>query len=153
VDRKTAADIDREIEKSRAELIKIRRFIHMNPQLPGREGETARLISGRLQALGLEVRSGVGKTGSWPSCAARSPGPWSLCAPIWTPTPSRNWPTSPINPQRRRNARFGHDLHTTIGLGTAMVLAALKERVRGGVKFIFQPGDENIPARTAAPPS
>ena len=62
VDKKTASDIDREIEKSRAELIKVRRFIHMNPQLPGREGETAKLISGRLQALegaGRDVAIGL----------------------------------------------------------------------------------------------
>ena len=42
----TEDEIDREIEKSRAELIKVRRFIHMNTQLPGREEQADREISG-----------------------------------------------------------------------------------------------------------
>ena len=60
---KTARRIDAEIEKNKAEIVKIRRFIHMNPELGNREVETARLIAARLQPLGFEVRTGVAKTG------------------------------------------------------------------------------------------
>jgi len=145
LDRKTAADIDREIEKSRAELIKIRRFIHMNPQLPGREGETAKLLSGRLQTLGLEVRSGVGKTGLVAVLRGAQPGAMVALRADMDADPIQELADVPY---KSLNAGVmhasGHDLHATIGLGTAMVLAALKERVRGGIKFIFQPGDENI---------
>jgi amidohydrolase len=146
VDRKTAADIDREIEKSRAELIKIRRFIHMNPQLPGREGETVRLLSGRLQALGLEVHSGVGRTGLVAVLRGTQPGAVIALRADMDADPIQELADVPY---KSLNAGVmhasGHDLHATIGLGTAMVLSALKDRFRGGIKFIFQPGDENIP--------
>ncbi len=144
VDKKTAADIDREIEKSRAELIKVRRFIHRNPQLPGREGETAMLLSGRLQALGLDVRTGVGKTGLVAILRGAQPGAMIALRADMDADPIQELADVPY---KSLNAGVmhasGHDLHATIGLGTAMVLSALRERMRGGVKFIFQPGDEN----------
>jgi amidohydrolase len=63
VDSRTAQKIDEEIEKNRAEITKIRRFIHMNPELGNREFETARLVRSKLDTLGLDVRIGVAKTG------------------------------------------------------------------------------------------
>jgi amidohydrolase len=39
----------------------------------------------------------------------------------------------------------GHDAHTTIGLGTAEVLAGMKDRLRGTIKFLFQPAEEGAP--------
>lgn len=38
----------------------------------------------------------------------------------------------------------GHDGHVTIGLGVARVLAALKTRIKGTVRLIFQPGEEGV---------
>ncbi|MCK7525070.1 MAG: hypothetical protein MZV64_49415 [Ignavibacteriales bacterium] len=75
VDPKTAKRIDEEIEKNRAEVVKIRRFIHMNPELGNREVETARLIAARLQPLGFEVRTGVAKTGVVAVLQGGQPGP------------------------------------------------------------------------------
>ena len=37
----------------------------------------------------------------------------------------------------------GHDVHTAVLMGTAIVLARLKDRLKGSVKFIFQPSEEN----------
>jgi amidohydrolase len=146
IDKKTASDVDREIEKSRAEMIKVRRFIHMNPQLPGREGETARLISGRLQALGLEVRTGIGRTGLVAVLRGAHPGAMIALRADMDADPVQELADVPY---KSLNAGVmhasGHDLHATIGLGTAIVLSALRDRLHGGVKFIFQPGDENNP--------
>lgn len=52
VDPKTSRRIDAEIEKNKDEILKIRRFIHMNPELGNHEVETARLIAAKLQPLG-----------------------------------------------------------------------------------------------------
>ena len=144
VDKQTASEIDREIEKSRAELIKVRRFIHMNPQLPGREGETAKLLSSRLQALGLDVHAGVGRTGLVAILRGAQPGAMIALRADMAADAVQELADVPY---KSLNAGVmhasGHDLHSTIGLGTAMVLSALRERMHGGVKFIFQPGDEN----------
>jgi amidohydrolase len=52
-------------------------------------------------------------------------------------------------PYRSTNAGVmhacGHDVHTTVGLGAAEVLMKLKSRLRGTVKFIFQPAEEGPP--------
>ena len=75
VDPKTAQKIDDEIEKNRSEIIKIRRFIHMNPELSNREFETARLVSSKLDTLGLVVRSGIARTGVVALLRGTQPGP------------------------------------------------------------------------------
>ena len=141
VDKKTAADIDREIEKIRADLIKIRRFIHMNPRLPGDEGETAKLISGRLQSLGLEVRNGSGKAGVVGLLRGNLPGAWIALRAGLEADPvqeTADVPFKSLNPGIMHAS--GHDIQATIALGAAMVLSAFKDQLRGGVKFIFQPG-------------
>jgi metal-dependent amidase/aminoacylase/carboxypeptidase family protein len=38
----------------------------------------------------------------------------------------------------------GHDAHTAMLLGAAMVLAELRDSFNGNVKFIFQPAEESI---------
>lgn len=38
----------------------------------------------------------------------------------------------------------GHDGHMTIGLGTAELLASMREHLNGKVRFIFQPGEEGV---------
>jgi amidohydrolase len=40
----------------------------------------------------------------------------------------------------------GHDVHTSVVLGTALVLNALKDKLKGSVTFIFQPAEEGLPA-------
>jgi amidohydrolase len=39
----------------------------------------------------------------------------------------------------------GHDIHTSIVLGTAMVLNEMRDQVKGNIKFIFQPAEEGVP--------
>ncbi len=39
----------------------------------------------------------------------------------------------------------GHDAHTAILMGVAEVLAGMRERIAGSVKFIFQPAEEGAP--------
>jgi metal-dependent amidase/aminoacylase/carboxypeptidase family protein len=43
----------------------------------------------------------------------------------------------------------GHDLHTTIGVGVAEVLARLRDRLAGTVVFVFQPAEEALSGAAA----
>ena len=36
----------------------------------------------------------------------------------------------------------GDDIHTTVGLGAAMILSQLEEKLPGHVRFLFQPAEE-----------
>jgi hypothetical protein len=56
----TLATLQQRAAQLEPELIELRRTIHQNPELAGREVQTAALIAERLTALGLEVRTSVG---------------------------------------------------------------------------------------------
>lgn len=146
VDPKTAQRIDVEIEKIRLEIIKFRRFIHMNPELGYHEIETAKLVGTKLASLGLEVRTGVAGTGVTGLLRGNPAGQTVAVRADMDALPIQeltNVPYKSLNPGAMHAC--GHDVHTTIVLGTAMVLNALKDKVEGNVKFIFQPAEEGAP--------
>jgi len=124
-------------------LVEIRRDLHMHPELSNCETRTSRIIAERLTALGLEVTSGYGVV-----ALLRGALPGAVVAV------RADMDALPIQetrdvPYRSRVAGVmhacGHDVHTTIGLGTAEVLAGMRDRLRGTVKFIFQPSEEDWP--------
>lgn len=147
VDLKTSRRIDEEIEKNRAEIVKVRRFIHMNPELGNREFETARLISAKLEPLGFEVRTGVAKTGVVAVLRGSQPGPAVAVRADMDALPvqeTTNLPFKSLNPGVMHAC--GHDVHASVVLGTALVLNALKDKLKGTVTFLFQPAEEGAPA-------
>jgi amidohydrolase len=147
VDPKTSRRIDDEIEKNRAEIVKIRRFIHMNPELGNREFETARLIANKLQPLGFEVRPGVAKTGVVAVLRGGQAGPAVAVRADMDALPVQeetNLPFASLNAGVMHAC--GHDVHSSVVLGTALVLHALKDSVKGSVTFLFQPSEEGPPA-------
>lgn len=146
VDLKTSQRIDAEIEKNRAEIVKIRRFIHMNPELGNREFETARLISAKLEPLGFEVRTGVAKTGVVAVLRGSQPGPAVAVRADMDALPvqeTTNLPFKSLNPGVMHAC--GHDVHSSVVLGTALVLNSLKDKLKGTVTFLFQPAEEGAP--------
>jgi amidohydrolase len=146
VDPKTAQRIDEEVEKNKAEIVKIRRFIHMNPELGNREFETARLVAARLEPLGFEVRTGVAKTGVVAVLRGSQPGPAVALRADMDALPVQetvNVPFKSLNPGIMHAC--GHDVHSSVVLGTALVLNALKDKVRGTITFLFQPAEEGAP--------
>ena len=52
-----------DIVRNHEELIAIRRDIHAHPELAFQEQRTSALVAKRLTELGLEVHTGLGKTG------------------------------------------------------------------------------------------
>ncbi|MDH4197472.1 MAG: amidohydrolase, partial [Candidatus Aminicenantes bacterium] len=147
VDARTAQRIDEEVDRIRAEIIKIRRFLHMNPELSNREYETAKLVAAKLSSLGFDVKTGVALTGVVGLLRGGQPGATVACRADMDALPIQeltNVPFKSLNPGVMHAC--GHDIHTSIALGTAMVLNSLKDRVKGNLKFIFQPAEEGAPA-------
>jgi len=146
VDPKTSKKVDAEIEKVKDEVVKIRRFIHMNPELGNREVETARLIASKLQPLGFEVRTGVAKTGVVAVLRGGQPGPAIAVRADMDALPvqeATGLPYKSLNPGVMHAC--GHDVHSSVVLGTALVLNALKTGLKGSVTFLFQPAEEGAP--------
>jgi amidohydrolase len=146
VDPQTARLIDQEIQKNKAEIIRTRRFLHMNPELGNREYETANLIASRLLSFGLEVKSGIAKTGVTGLLRGAEQGLTVGLRADMDALPIQeltDLPFKSLNPGVMHAC--GHDIHVAIALGTAKVMSALKEKMNGNIKFIFQPAEEGTP--------
>ena len=146
VEESTATLIDREIEKHKYEIINIRRFMHMNPELSNREIETSKLVASKLLSMGLEIQTGIAKTGVTGLLRGEQQGITVAmradldALPILEET---QVPYKSLNSGVMHAC--GHDVHTSIVLGTAMVLSKFKDRITGNIKFIFQPAEEGAP--------
>lgn len=146
VDKKTSQLIDLEIRKHRDEILKTRRFLHMNPELSNREFMTAKLIATKLISMGLDVQTEIAKTGVVALLTGDQLGITvgyradMDALPIQERT---SLPYKSLNPGIMHAC--GHDIHMSVALGTAMVMSALRDRMDGNIKFIFQPAEEGAP--------
>ncbi|MCJ7680597.1 MAG: amidohydrolase, partial [Candidatus Aminicenantes bacterium] len=146
VDPDTARLIQKKISQIESEIIRIRRFIHMNPELGNREFETAKLIASKLLALGLDVETGVAHTGVVGVLHGDLPGETVAVRADMDALPIQELTSvsfKSLNPGIMHAC--GHDMHTAIVLGTAYVLSSMKARIKGRIKFIFQPAEEGPP--------
>jgi len=125
-------------------LLDIRRHIHAHPELSGNEHQTAAYVAGVLSSCGLKVEESVGRTG----IVAELPGSGQDSRLLAVRTDMDALPieerTGLAFASKRQGIMHacGHDVHTTIGLGTAMVFAELGLTLPGRVRFLFQPAEE-----------
>ena len=125
-------------------LIEIRRHIHAHPELSGEEYQTAAYVAGVLSSCGLHVQEGIGKTGVIGEIKGQSDTPhWLGIRTDMDALPIQEC-TGVEFASRQPGIMHacGHDVHTTVGLGTAMVLSQLPEALAGHVRFLFQPAEE-----------
>ncbi|MCG5057296.1 MAG: amidohydrolase [Limnoraphis sp. WC205] len=125
-------------------LIEIRRHIHSHPELSGQEHQTAAYVAGVLSSCGLHVTEAVGKTGVVGELKGKSNTPqWLAIRTDMDALPIKE--LTELDYTSRQPGIMhacGHDVHTTIGLGTAMVLSQLNEALAGHIRFLFQPAEE-----------
>ncbi|RSM72713.1 amidohydrolase [Actinoplanes sp. ATCC 53533] len=128
-----------------SELIELRRDIHRHPETAGREERTAGVVARRLRAAGLDVTTGVGGHGVVGLLAgARRGRTIAYRADMDAVAPDEQ-----IGGGTQAAHLCGHDLHTTIGVGVAEVLARLRDRLAGTVAFVFQPAEETLTGAAA----
>lgn len=153
-----AQDINKTIDTKamaiQAKLVEWRRHFHEHPELGNREVKTAAYIVQQLQGLGLEIQTGVAKTGVVAILKGGKPGPCiALRADIDAlPVKERvNIPFASKDSADYMGQKVpvmhacGHDSHTAMLIGTAQVLASMKKDIAGTIKFIFQPAEEGPP--------
>ena len=125
-------------------LIEIRRHFHSHPELSGQEYQTAAYIAGVLSSCGLHVKEAVGKTGVVGELSGVGKDKRILAIrtdmdalPI---TEGAQLDFASCKPGIMHAC--GHDVHSTVGLGTAMVMSQLAEQMPGNMRFLFQPAEE-----------
>ncbi len=123
----------------------MRQDFHIHPELGFHEIRTGGIVARELEALGIEVTKGVGKTGVVGLLEGTKPGPTILlrfdmdALPIAEDT---NAEYTSANPGVMHAC--GHDGHTAIGLTVAKILNQHKNELAGNVKFCFQPSEEGF---------
>lgn len=142
------------VERFAPATIELRHTIHQNPELGNREFETAKLIAAHLRELGMEVQTGVAHTGVIGILKGGRPGPLvairadidALPVTEDTPFPFKSTKTDTyLGKDVGVSHACGHDIHASVQLGVASVLASMKEQLPGSVMFIFQPAEEGPP--------
>src|SRR5215475_12660944 len=148
-------DLEQEIRQRAAQiegqLIAWRRDIHEHPELGEQETRTAGLVAAHLTRLGLEVKTGVARTGVVAILRGGKPGPVVGLRADMDALPVKEPEGLPFASKAKGKYlgrevdvmhACGHDAHTAILMATAEVLAAMKDKLPGSVKFMFQPAEE-----------
>ena len=126
-----------------------RRHLHAHPELGFEEHETAAFIAERLRSLGLEVQTGVGRTGVVGVLRGQDAG-----RTVMLRADMDALPIEEENDVEYRSTRpgvmhaCGHDGHVAILLAAARVLAGVPQA--GSVVFAFQPSEEIRPGGALA---
>ncbi len=151
-----AADIDAAVVSIEAQLIAWRRDLHANPELGNREFRTAGIVAAHLRSLGFDaVSTEVGVTGVVGLLVGALPGPVVALRADMDGLPVEERADVPFASKVRTTWNgesvgvmhaCGHDAHVSILMAVASVLAGVRERIAGSVKFIFQPAEELPPA-------
>ena len=146
--------LDQAVSDIESKVIEWRRHFHQNPELSNREFNTAEKIAAHLKSLGLEVQTGIAHTGVVGILKGKKPGKvLALRADIDAlPVPERA--DLPFKSEAKGEFRgeevpvmhaCGHDTHIAILMGVAEILSKNKNKIKGTIKFIFQPAEEGAP--------
>ena len=151
-------DMSRQIDIAAArvmpKVVEWRRFIHQRPELSNREYNTAKYVENHLRSLGMEVRTGIAKTGVVGILKGALPGPTlglradmdALPVTERTNVPFASKAKAEYNGQTVGVMHAcGHDSHVAMLMGAAEILAGMRDKIRGTVVFIFQPAEEGAP--------
>ncbi|WP_370134906.1 amidohydrolase [Alteromonas sp.] len=151
----TQINVDELANKVEPDVIKWRHHFHEFPELSNREFKTAEYVADYLKSLGLEVQTGVAKTGVVAILDSGKPGPVvALRADMdGLPVKEQNdlsYRSKQVGEYNGKEVPVmhacGHDTHMAMLMGAAKILTEIKGDLKGKVKFIFQPAEEGAPA-------
>ncbi len=135
-----------DIQELVPDLVALRRDLHEHPELAFEEVRTSSIVEQRLRHLGLEVQTGVGKTGVIGLLRGNASGQSTRTLAIRADMDAL--PIQEMNQVEYRSQvdgkmhACGHDGHTAIALEVADILSKRRAELKGNVKFIFQPAEE-----------
>src|SRR5439155_189336 len=137
-----------DIDELVPDMVAMRRDLHEHPELAFEEERTSGIVAKRLRTMGLEVQTGIAKTGvvGLLHGGASKPGAKTIAI-------RADMDALPIHEMNDLNYRStidgkmhacGHDGHTSILLAVADLLNKRREELTGNVKFVFQPAEERV---------
>src|ERR1700736_6125119 len=137
-----------DIDELVPDMVALRRDLHEHPELAFEEVRTSGIVAQRLRSLGLEVQTGVAKTGVVGLLRGGASHVGAKTIAI-----RADMDALPIHELNEIDYRSqtdgkmhacGHDGHTSILLAVADILTKRKDDLAGNVKFVFQPAEETV---------
>jgi len=145
------AEIEAAVRRDMPDLLAVYRHLHANPELSMQEVKSAARMAEEARKLGFQVTTGVGGTGVV-AVMKNGEGPTLMLRADMDGLPMEERTGLPFASRARGQTRegldtfiahsCGHDTHMTAWIGTARQLAAMKDRWRGTLMMIAQPGEE-----------
>ena len=141
-------------DRVESRVIGWRRDFHEHPELGNREFRTSKIVADHLRSLGIEVKEKVAHTGVVGLLKGGLPGPVVALRADMDALPVTEEVDVPFASKVKTEwsgqqcgvmHACGHDAHTAILMGVAEVLAGMRDRLQGTVKFLFQPAEEGPP--------
>src|SRR5205807_7178884 len=137
-----------DIDELVPDIVAMRRDLHEHPELAFEEVRTSGIVAQRLRTLGLEVQTGIAKTGvvGLLKGGASKPGAKTIAI-------RADMDALPIHELNEIDYRStvdgkmhacGHDGHTSILLAVADILTKRRDDLAGNIKFVFQPAEERV---------
>ncbi len=135
-----------EVDKQFDSFVEIRRHLHMYPELSYEEKETSAFVIEHLKQHKIKYKSGYCKHGIVAEIKGEKKGGLVYLRGDMDALPITEKNKVPYKSKRKGLMHAcGHDVHTTGVLGAAMILNKLKADLKGTVRIIFQPGEEQLP--------
>jgi len=137
-----------EIDELVPGMVALRRDLHEHPELAFEEVRTSGIVAQRLRTLGMEVRTGVAKTGVVGTLKGGKAQPGAKTLAIRADMDAL--PIYELNQVEYRSTvdgkmhACGHDGHTSVLLAVADILSKRRAELTGNVCFVFQPAEEII---------
>ena len=138
-------NIKEEVKEIKKSIISNRRDFHKYPELGFKEIRTSKIIAQKLSSYGLDVQTGVGKTGVVATLTGNADGKTIALRADMDALPIQetgDLPFKSVNDGVMHAC--GHDGHISMLLGAAKILSSMKDQINGTVKFIFQPAEEGL---------
>jgi len=147
------ASVDKKLDADIKELVALYQHLHTNPELSLMETRTSSRLAEEMKNLGYDVTEKVGGNGIV-AVLKNGPGPVVLIRtdmdalpiteqtglPYASKVKMKDWNGNEVGVMHA----CGHDIHMTCWIGTARVLAAMKDQWSGTVVFMGQPAEEVI---------
>ncbi|HEV8095563.1 MAG TPA: amidohydrolase, partial [Burkholderiales bacterium] len=145
-------NIDALADEVEARVIAWRHHIHQNPELSYQEVKTSAYVAAALRAMpGIEVQTGIAKTGIKAVLKGGKPGPVVALRADMDALPVEERNDLPFRSQAKAMWQgketgvmhaCGHDTHVAMLLGAAAILSKIRADLPGTVVFFFQPAEE-----------
>lgn len=139
-------NLKKEIKSLEEELIAFRRDFHMYPELGYEEYRTSQIVYDYLNELGLEVKK-INKTGVVGLLKGNEQGKTVMLRADLDALPQNEEADVPFKSVNKGLMHAcGHDGHTAMLLVAAKILTKYKDNIKGNIKFVFQPNEEEAGA-------